>query len=487
MVAVGCILHESNSFNPELTTLADFKLHEEGWELGNTEVAGFIHELTKTGFAICRSIYAEASPRGPVDGETFEHLTGRLISAIQSMPRCDGILLALHGAMYTEKFPHADCEIVRRVRAAIGPETPFVLTHDFHANIPPEIVEWTDALLTYQQNPHLDTHQRGVRAARILTRMLNEGIRPRQALVKPAMLWNIAFQNTFIEPLHSITAASQQLEERRGILATSVAGGYQYNDVPFLGPGIVVVAEEDAALAQSEAQRLADMMLSRRDDIQLNLPTPEQAVREALQSERFPVALFDAGDNIGGGSTGDETFLLEQLLAQKARGYVVALYDPAAVAEAKKAGVDGAFDFQVGAFSRGSQSKPVTVSGTVKSLHCGRYIETEVRHGGRRYWDMGHSAVIELGTPVMEDQNLLLVTDLRSSPNSLHQLISCGIYPERQKILAVKGTIAPRAAYEPVAARIVLVDTPGVTSMNPARFAFKRVLPALWENRSPQA
>lgn len=43
------------------------------------------------------------------------------------------------------------------------------------------------------------------------------------------------------------------------------------------------------------------------------------------------------------------------------------------------------------------------------------------------------------------------------------------------KILVVKGTIAPRPAYEPVAARIILVDSPGVTAVNPARFEFKNV------------
>ena len=43
------------------------------------------------------------------------------------------------------------------------------------------------------------------------------------------------------------------------------------------------------------------------------------------------------------------------------------------------------------------------------------------------------------------------------------------------KILVVKGTIAPRPAYEPVAAKIIEVDSPGVTAVNPAHFVFKNV------------
>jgi microcystin degradation protein MlrC len=115
------------------------------------------------------------------------------------------------------------------------------------------------------------------------------------------------------------------------------------------------------------------------------------------------------------------------------------------------------------------------VRGRVKSLHQGDYIETEVRHGGGRYYQLGMAAVIEAEGSTRDLQNLLLLTTQRSSPNSLHQLISCGIYPQRQRILVAKGAIAPRAAYEPVAARIIMVDSPGATAVNPARFRFTRV------------
>jgi microcystin degradation protein MlrC len=34
--------------------------------------------------------------------------------------------------------------------------------------------------------------------------------------------------------------------------------------------------------------------------------------------------------------------------------------------------------------------------------------------------------------------------------------------------------VAPRAAYEPIAGEVVLVDTPGLTSDDPRRFAYVR-------------
>ena len=56
---------------------------------------------------------------------------------------------------------------------------------------------------------------------------------------------------------------------------------------------------------------------------------------------------------------------------------------------------------------------------------------------------------------------------------SLEQAISLGIHAERKDILIVKGVVAPRAAYEPVAGEIVLVDTPGLTGDNPRHFSYQ--------------
>jgi microcystin degradation protein MlrC len=488
IVAIASIMHESNSFNPDATTLSDFEFRQAGsvgdtlrnWSTGDTEVAGMVDEAARVGFEILPILYAGATPKGPVEANAFEELCNRLVNGLTAVTRLDGVLLALHGAMYSNEYPHADEEITRRVRKAIGPKVPLVVTHDFHANIPPGMVECTDALITYQQNPHIDTRGRGVRAASILARMLTGEAKPKQVLVKPPLLWNIVFQNTLQDPLKAITEASIELESKPKVLAASVAGGYQYNDAPHMGPSVIVVSDGDLEVAEAGSRFLSEMMWERREATRLNLPDAARAVQEAMASDRFPVALFDTGDNIGGGATGDETTILAELLAQKARGWVVVIYDPAAVKAAKSAGIDGAFAMEVGGRCEGVRSRPVRVEGKVRSLHAGRYIETAVRHGGQRYWDMGHAAVIEVAGSTPDELTLLVVTEERSSPNSLHQLVSCGIYPERQKILVAKGTVAPRAAYDPIAARVILVDTPGVTAVNPARFHFEKARRDLW-------
>ena len=50
-----------------------------------------------------------------------------------------------------------------------------------------------------------------------------------------------------------------------------------------------------------------------------------------------------------------------------------------------------------------------------------------------------------------------------------------GIDPLAEKILVVKSTIHYRAAFEPIAAEIIEVDGPGLSSSNLSRFTYTRV------------
>ncbi|MBS1829069.1 MAG: M81 family metallopeptidase [Acidobacteria bacterium] len=485
-VAIGGFMHESNSFNPAHTTLNDFRVQEGGaelldlWSKSSSEVSGFVEGGRRQGLELVPTLSTGATPKGPLTKETYENIVGRLQQRIREAGKIDGLLLALHGAMVVDGIPHGDEETVRRLRAQLGAGFPIIVTHDFHANVSPEIVRLSSVLITYKQNPHLDTKDRGIQAATIMARMLRGEVKPVQTVVKPAMVYNIIFQNTYAEPLLPITNESIALEKNPKVLAVSVSGGYQYADVPFMGPSVVVVTDNDRDLGEREAKRLSDKLWANRDQIVLRLPDPAQAVQQAMAETKFPVTLMDTGDNIGGGSAGDSTFILDELVKQKATGWVVTIWDRAAVKAAVAAGIGGTFEMAVGGKTDNMHGKPVRVKGTVKSLHDGRYLETAIRHGGGRYHNQGLTAVIEVEGSTMDVKNLLVLNTERSTPNSLHQIVSLGIYPERQRILVAKGTIAPRAAYEPVSAKIIPVDSPGATAVNPARFKFQHVRDKLW-------
>lgn len=490
IIGVAGITHESNSFSNQKTTLEDFNVQfgesfqsrsEKFFSLTNakTTSSGYIEGSKRFGLELYPALLTGARPKGPITDAAFEALMTEMIKQLKEGPKLDGILLHLHGAMVVESFPSGDEEIVRRVREAFGKDMPIIVTHDFHANITPDMIKYSNVLITFKENPHLDTYDRGIQAAEIMAKMVRGEVKPTQTLVKPPMVYNIAFQNTFEQPLLPITTESKRVENGK-ILSVSVSGGYQYADVPWMGPTVVVVTDNDSELAEKEANRIADMLWNTRDQTILDNPQPAEAVKMAMEHNGRPVVLIDMGDNIGGGSTGDSSFLLEELLKQKAEGWVMVIADPEAYNHAEKVGVGNDFNFAVGGKIDSMHGRPINIKGHVRSLNVGQYLETEVRHGGGRYWNMGNTAVIQIEGSTLDEPNLLLLTTLASSPNSIHQLISNGVYVERQKIIVVKGAIAPRAAYEPVASALISVDSPGATAINPKWFDYKKIRKGLF-------
>ncbi len=483
-IAVGGIMHESNTFNHRLTTLGAFRVQRgdelvKWWRDSPHEVGGFIAGGARFGYEILPTLMAQATPGGMVTREAFERLTRELLEGLARAPHLDGLLLALHGAMVSEAHSDADGEALRRLREQVDADFPIVVTHDFHANVSQQVVELSTALIIYKSYPHLDHRERGLQAASVIARTIKGEIKPVQALVKPAMLLNIARQNTNVPPMDRVMAAARALEERPAIVAASVAGGYQYADVPEMGPAALVVTDGAPALARQEARQLADQLWSIRERLHFKLPDVAQAVQEAKASDRAPVVLVDMGDNIGGGSSGDSTFILHELLRQGVTGWVVVLADREAVAACARAGLGANLRLTVGAKRDSLHGEPVEVSGRVKCLHDGRYEESEVRHDGQRYHDQGFTALLEIGGPPAEKASFLLLTSRRQTPFSLQQLLSVGLQPARQKVLVVKAAIAYRAAYEPIAGAIIEIDSPGLTAVNPARFRYRRA-PALW-------
>ena len=52
-------------------------------------------------------------------------------------------------------------------------------------------------------------------------------------------------------------------------------------------------------------------------------------------------------------------------------------------------------------------------------------------------------------------------------------MYSLGVRPEGYQITIAKGVQSPRPAYEPIAAEIVLVNTPGVTTSDLSFFTYQ--------------
>jgi microcystin degradation protein MlrC len=439
------------------------------WKNAHHEVGGFIEAAEKCGFDMVPVGMAWATPSGPVTDEFFEHFCDVLTTGVR-MANPDGVLIALHGAMVTPKYPAADTEIARRLQEALGPGKPMAVSLDFHGNVCPTMADHADIVVGYQTYPHIDQRQRGFLAGELLARAVKKEIHPTTAAVSVPMFINLLGQDTSRAPMTTLMELARKEETAPGMLSVSVMAGFPYADVPDAGASVIAVADGDRGLAKRVAEKIAAEMWAVREQLYVACPDPIESVRLANSSTRSPVLLIDLGDNIGGGSAGDGTVLFAELLRQKARGFVVVLHAASAVEAAKRSGIGGVFEGAVGGAVDKLHGEPVHVRGTVRSLHDGKWVEVEARHGGRRENDQGHTAVIDL-----ENDNTLVLNSFRTPPFSLGQLTSLGINPQQARVIVVKAAVAYRAAYAPIAGEIIPVDTPGLTAINPTRFTFTRI------------
>lgn len=466
MPRVGLLgfLHESNTFLPVLTTYEHFASTSltrgeallTRWRGAHHELGGLIAGCEESGMTIVPGMATFAVPSGTITADAYEQIAAELLASIE--PGLDGLLVALHGATASAEYPDADGEVLRRIRQTVGPDMPVIVTLDLHANVSEDMARLSTAIVAYRTNPHLDQFERGREAALLMARTLKGEVKPVQALETPPMLIRISRQHTAVEPARGLYADLETVLGWPGILSASVAMGFYYADVPEMGMAFLAVADGNESLARKAAKWMAERAWARRVEFASALPSSAEAV--GYQGKK-PVVLMDVGDNVGAGSPADSTVLFAEVLRQGRRNAMVVLYDPAAVEQCLAAGIRQPVKLNVG-------TEPLPVEGTVRTLSDGIFVETQIRHGGWGGGDQGITAVVETA-----DGHTIVLTSRRMAPMSLEQVISLGIHPERKDILIVKGVVAPRAAYEPIAGEILLVDTPGVTSDNPAAFSYR--------------
>ncbi|MBX7214088.1 MAG: M81 family metallopeptidase [Thermoflexales bacterium] len=484
-IAIAQVYHESNSFAAASTPLAAFRVLR-GAEIpryytgAHNEVTGFLEGAAVHGYDAVPTLCAFATPSGVVEAAAFDWLADALVEALRAAGPLDGILLALHGAFVSHNHDNADAEFVRRVRATFGPQLPFVVTHDPHSSIGQAVIDNVDALVVYKTNPHVDMRERGLQAASIIIRMIRSEVRPVMAYRSLPMMVNIVHQHTASPPLRDLWASLPALEREPGVLAASLSLCYQYSDVPAMGNAVVVVTDGNQAQADRIADDLAARLWALREDLDVRIPDVATAVATARAAPAGPFVIVDIGDNVGGGSAADATFVLAELLRQDADGWVVVLADPEAMRACHAAGVGATLSLRVGGKTDHLHGEPVAVTGRVKCLHDGRFEERAARHGGVRWGDQGLTAVLEVQAHPDHQPSYIVLTGTRCAPMSLHQLQSVGIEPAYMKILTVKAAIAWKAAYEPVMTGFVVADTPGATTVNPKRWTYRKVRRDLW-------
>ncbi|HEV7225984.1 MAG TPA: M81 family metallopeptidase, partial [Pirellulales bacterium] len=196
-IALGQLWQETNTFNPLPTTRADFE--QFGVSRGaamieamrdTNELGAFIQSLRDWPERpeLVGLVRLPAWPGGAATAETFRWLLAELVGSLERELPVDAVLLALHGAMAADEAPDVEGEVLEAVRRLVGPEIPLVATLDLHANVTRKMVESSDALVLFHTAPHIDVFETGLRGARVLRRILVDGVKPVAAFQKLPMV-----------------------------------------------------------------------------------------------------------------------------------------------------------------------------------------------------------------------------------------------------------------------------------------------------------
>lgn len=483
-ILVGAVGHESNTFTPFLTTMDDFFVRY-GNELflstsWRSSLAGIVETLQARDVEFVPTVAAGAMPGGVVEHSVYETFKQAILEKAQGV---DGVCLYLHGAMRAESLDYAENDLVRDLRAKLGPGVPVSLALDMHANIVAEMVTNVDCMVAYHTAPHVDAFETGVCAAEMLLWMLEHGRRPAMGFAKIPFLLPGEMAQTALDPMASMMALVDELEQRPEVLSASLANGHCWADVPDIGVAAVVVTTGDAELAQAEADSLASSFWERRAEFGVSAeayPVAE-AVGVALAAEESTVFLSDSGDNPGAGGTTDVPALLAELLARGAANVLFAsIWDAGAVEACAAAGVGQEVTLCIGGKLDKLHGTPLEVSGRVRLLADGYDYQGGIGKPPMRA-EGGPIAVLNVN-----DVDVIL-SSTRLNFVDPTQLRSLGLEPLEYDIVTLKRGYLT-VPFQAISERSILAFSPGATNCRVAEMAFHRVnrpmypldLDALW-------
>lgn len=482
-VLVGAVGHESNTFTPFLTKLEDFFVrYGEDSLVGpmyRSSFNGIVSTLRAHGIDLAPTVTASAMPSGVVERSAYETFKRAILEKAHNV---DGACLFLHGAMRAEGVDYCENDLLRDLRARLGPDVPIVIALDMHANIVAEMARNVNAMVAYHTAPHDDAFETGEKAAQMLLQILEQGIKPKIGFAKIPFLLPGEMAQTSLDPMKAMMALVDELERQPGVLSASLANGHCWADVPDIGVIAIVVTDGDAALAQKEADRLASVFWARRAEFGVSAEAypPPEAVAQALaaagtdRSENATVFLSDSGDNPGAGGATDVPGLLAELLKQGATSVLFAsLWDAEAVHACMQAGVGQTVTLSVGGKIDTRHGAPLEVTGQVRLLTDG----VPYRGGLRLPWGRGRFgpvAVLNIGGADATAGIDLILSSTRLDFGSPFQLRALGLEPLDYRIVVLKRGYLT-TPFADIAPRSILAFTPGATNCNVAQMEFQRV------------
>ncbi len=482
---------ENNTFKKGFTELHDFEIDTLATgdaaiamrgSAGNTELAGFLDAAQELGWRLTHTISAAAAPAGPVSRQAYEHIAGVICdAAVAQKDRLDGILMGLHGAQVVEFCEDGEGELLRRLRAIVGPDLPIAVTLDLHANATQAMADQAQIWVSYKTYPHVDTRATARKAATLLHDAMSGRIRPATLRRAAPMLDEASSGRSDTGPMVAAYDLARAQEQEPGILSVSLNAGFGEADIYDAGPSVFVTYDRALPGADVLAARIADRHVRAvwegRHVSGYDFLSVDQAagIAKAFDAAQGPLVIADYADNPGAGAYGDATNLLRAMLAAAVTNAAFApMIDPEAAAALHRHRVGDDVTLEIGgkndpAFGGG----PLRVTGRVMHLSDGTFRGDGPMLGGLDR-TFGTTAVLRVA-----DIDILIVTE-REQMLDLQQLAAFGITPTEKSVLALKSMQHFRAAFEPIAGRVILCDSGALATPVSSRKPYRKVRRPIW-------
>lgn len=478
-VLIGGFKHETNTFSRLSTGLEAYR--GRGLHIGpeiipaytdtRTEIAAFLDACKRHHWQPVLSIVGDATPSGPVTRETFDTFAAAMLEAIDKDGPVDAVLLQMHGAMVCEHTPDGEGSLLRLIRQKVGPGVPIGVTLDLHANVTHDMAFLADVIVSYRTYPHVDLSEIATECADLIARTLKGEIHPAVTLAQGSMIDGLDHGRTTTPgPMTEALAMACEMMREPGVHSISVLAGFSKADIPDVGPSALVVGERHDPRYRDMATRLMTHAWDTRHKTSLKPLTAAAAIQIAIVKRKIgaPVVIADYADNPGGGGYSDSTGILKAMIdANLQDAAISAICDPAAACHS--AGVGSKLRLAVGGKIDPLFGPTIEKEGIVTAITDGRFrIEGPMQQGV--LVDMGPSAVFKIGGVE------IVLASKRYQNYCLTFFSSLGIAPQDRAVIVVKSMQHFRAAYQPIADEILIVDEGnGITSNDISKLTFNHV------------
>jgi len=366
--------------------------------------------------------------------------------------------------------------LLARLRRLLGPTVPIAVTLDLHANVTDAMAANADAIIAYRTYPHIDQHERATQAADLVRRTMVGEIKPLCTVARRATMTGANGGITQDGPMVDLLARAAQCEREPGVLAVSIHAGFPWADIADTGPSVAVTTDGDGPRGGAIARELMDRIWDMRAVRTVKMLSLDEAIALARQRDNSdrPIVIADATDNPGGGGYGDSTNLLRALLDGAIDNVCFApICDGEAVDAGRRAGVGNRARLWLGGKIDANFGAPLDVEGLVVNLTDGRFIHDGPMYQGAAM-NMGPTMVLRLsGIDVVVTTNRLQVTDRQV-------FLSQGIDITTKSVIALKSSHHFRAAFEPLAQAVLVVDSGALCSPDLGRLTYRKLRRPVW-------